>query len=87
MNIPDFYKAGIMFFQEFFRNVRVRNMHDIVWFNNQWKFQGKPVILEQWAKSGILTLKDREMHGWVVSTVATDALVLKHQVISILNAD
>ena len=35
----------------------------------------------------VLTLKHRETHGCVVSTVATDALVLKHQVISILNAD
>ena len=35
----------------------------------------------------ILTLKQREMHGCVVSTVATDALVLKHQAISIHNAD
>ena len=34
-----------------------------------------------------LTLKRRETHGCVVSTVATDALVLKHQVISILNTD
>ena len=35
----------------------------------------------------VLTLKHRETHGCVVSTVATDALVLKHQVISIHNAD
>ena len=34
-----------------------------------------------------LTLKHRETHGCVVSTVATDALVLKHQLISIFNAD
>ena len=34
-----------------------------------------------------LTLKHRETHGSVVSTVATDALVLKHQAISIHNAD
>ena len=34
-----------------------------------------------------LTLKHREMHGCVVSTVATDVLVLKHQAISIHNAD
>ena len=34
-----------------------------------------------------LTLKHRETHGCVVSTVATDALVLKHQTISIHNAD
>ena len=34
-----------------------------------------------------LTLKHRETHGCVVSTAATDAVVLKHQVISILNAD
>ena len=33
------------------------------------------------------TLKHWEMHGCVVSTVATDALVLKHQAISIHNAD
>ena len=34
-----------------------------------------------------LTLKQRETHGCVVSTVASDALVLKHQAISIHNAD
>ena len=34
-----------------------------------------------------LTLKHRETHGCVVNTVATDALVLKHQAISIHNAD
>ena len=33
------------------------------------------------------TLKHRETHGCVVSTLATDALVLKHQAISIHNAD
>ena len=35
----------------------------------------------------VLTLKHQETHGCVVSTVATDALVLKHQAISIHNAD
>ena len=34
-----------------------------------------------------LTLKQWETHGCVVSTVATDALALKHQAISIHNAD
>ena len=34
-----------------------------------------------------LTLKHRETHGCVVSTVTTDVLVLKHQAISIHNAD
>ena len=34
-----------------------------------------------------LALKHRETHGCVVSTVATDALVLKHQAISILSID
>ena len=34
-----------------------------------------------------LTLKHRETHGCVVSTVVTDALVLKHQVISMHNPD
>ena len=35
----------------------------------------------------LLTFKHQETHGCVVSTAATDALVLKHQVISILSAD
>ena len=34
-----------------------------------------------------LTLKHGETHECAVSTVATDALVLKHQTISIHNAD
>ena len=34
-----------------------------------------------------LTLKHWEMHGCIVSTVATHALVLKHQSISIHNTD
>ena len=40
-----------------------------------------------WLCHTMLTLKHRETHGCVVSTVATDALVLKHQAISIHNAD
>ena len=39
------------------------------------------------ARDIVLTLKHRETHGCVVSTVATDALVLKHQAISILSTD
>ena len=35
----------------------------------------------------LLTPKHRETHGCVVSIVATDALVLTHQAISIHNAD
>ena len=35
----------------------------------------------------ILNLKHQEMHGCIVSTVATDALVLNHQAISTHNAD
>ena len=34
-----------------------------------------------------LTLKHWETYGCVVSTVATDVLVLKHQTISILSTD
>ena len=37
--------------------------------------------------TGSFTLKHWEMHGCIVSTVATDALVLKHQANSIHNAD
>ena len=42
---------------------------------------------DAWPPSWYLTLKHRETYGCVVSTVATDVLVLKHQAISILNAD
>ena len=38
-------------------------------------------------RQSLLTLNQRETHGCVVSTVATDALLLKHQAISIHNAD
>ena len=34
-----------------------------------------------------LTYKQQEEHGCILNTVATDALVLKHQAISIHNAD
>ena len=39
------------------------------------------------SKVGHLTHKKMEMHGCLLTTVATDALVLKHQAISIHNAD
>ena len=45
-----------------------------------------PVLINV-VNKGLLTLKRPEIHGYVVSTVATDALVLKHQAISIHNAD
>ena len=41
-------------------------------------------LLHAW---GILTPKHRETQGCVVSTVASEALMLKHQAISIHNAD
>ena len=44
-------------------------------------------FLDKWGGLVFLTPKHRETHGCVVSTVATDALVLKHQAISIHNAD
>ena len=49
---------------------------------NMLNMQHMTSNLSEW-----LTLKHRETHWCVVSTVATDALVLKHQAISILNAD
>ena len=52
------------------------------------KRRHKPLV--DWSlrnAAAILTLKHRETHGCVVSLVATDALVLKHQAISIHNAD
>ena len=47
----------------------------------------KHIMLIEAISVPYLTLKHRETHGCVVSTVATDALVLKHQAISIHNAD
>ena len=41
----------------------------------------------EWDTDSTLTLKHLETHGCVVSTVATDALVLKHQAISFLITD
>ena len=44
----------------------------------------------QWTDKGqgdYLTLKHLETHEYVVSTVAADALLLKHQAISVHNAD
>ena len=35
----------------------------------------------------ILTLKQLEIHGYILSSVATDALVLKHQAISTHSTD
>ena len=35
----------------------------------------------------MITLKPLEMHERILSTVATDALVLKHQAVSIHSAD
>ena len=40
----------------------------------------------KYLKSKVLTHKGLEMHGWILSIVATDALVLKHQGISIHSA-
>ena len=45
---------------------------------------GSEMVRQEWRK---LTLKHWETHGCIVSTAATDALVLKFQVISTLNAD
>ena len=75
---------------EFYENLFSRN--------NKEKFQNgvlKTYFIEnvqqrtvsKLCKHQWLTLKHQEMHGCVVSTVATDALVLKHQAISILNAE
>ena len=45
------------------------------------------VMTWYWTGDKPLTLKHWETYGCVVSTVATDALVLKHQAISIHNVD
>ena len=50
-------------------------------------FARSDAVLHTWQFVKHLTLKHRETHGCVVSTVATDALVLKHQAISILSTD
>ena len=50
----------------------------LTWFREDWNST---------VTDGKLTHKHLEIHGGVLSTVATDALVLKHQAISIDNAD
>ena len=35
----------------------------------------------------VLTHKQLEMHGFIISTVASDAVILKHQVMGIHSAD
>ena len=53
-------------------------------------FGTKPllVLLSSWQRSALyLSHKQLEMHGAILSTVATDALVLKHQAISIHTVD
>ena len=50
-----------------------------------WHLSVAHFLSQFWPRS--LTLKHRETHGCVVSTVAIDALVLKHQAISIHNAN
>ena len=52
--------------------------------NYRW-FVTNPFVI--WIPHVFNVNKHRETHGCVVSTAATDALVLKHQVISILNAN
>ena len=54
-----------------------------------YRLNAHPTVMLGWWDSCLttLTLKLRETHGCIVSTVATDALVLKHQAISIHNAD
>ena len=47
----------------------------------------KLTSLISWALKSVLTLKHLETHGRIVSFVATNALVLKHQAISIPSAD
>ena len=44
-------------------------------------------ILSTQFKQRELTHKQQEMHGYILNTLATDAVVLKHQVISIHSAD
>ena len=60
--------------------------HNLLWYQcyvyANFILYTKPYIINH-----VLTLKHRETHGCVVSTVATDALVLKHQAISILSTD
>ena len=46
-----------------------------------------PLNLQNYDGKTLLTHKQLEMHRCILSTIATDALVLKHQAISIHSAD
>ena len=45
------------------------------------------ISIAVFSQGDFFTLKHQEMHCCIVSTVATDALVLKHQATSIHSAD
>ena len=73
---------------------RVSHHHMITWIRQEFitwpqnTAQKRVCILwDILPKNDTLTLKHRETHEGVVSTVSIDALVLKHRAISIHNAD
>ena len=56
--IPLFYKECIKFYQELLRIGKVRDNNEILWNNNQYLFNGKPLSFPHWSKSGIKTVSD-----------------------------
>ena len=61
------------------------DVHDcwVIFLQNDFNFS----LVEAFGVFVRLTHKQLEMYGCVLSTVVTDALVLKHQAISIYSAD
>ena len=62
-------------------------MQPVIINNQLTHFSYQKYHIENTYDMKCLTLKHLETQGCVVSTVATDGLMLKHQAISIHNAD
>ena len=59
VKITTFYRKMIQYFQELKRKSEVyENQRQIIWCNNRFKFNGKPLYFAHWSKSGIIYLND-----------------------------
>ena len=58
VNVPEFYKVCINSYQEMCRKSRISEDNEILWCNNIFKFNGKPLALAHWSISGIQRVSD-----------------------------
>ena len=58
MNIPPFYKECISNFQEMLRIGTNRKNNEILWCNDRYLFNGKPIEIRHWSRDGIKLIGD-----------------------------